>query len=350
MGILNTLGFSWGNEDTELPNIFPLSIDEVSFVNIDVENIYRKILTDMFERTQGLSEDDQTMLWDNCLASESRDGLITLLAQSMAGKKELFLVLDQSTKVLRKATQDEMAQIREDYKSRNESKVGVYISFKNLSVTDMVKIYSALEYCTVASLNKTMNVAKSLQIKINGMRGSVANADSDVAITQGKAIAKGLGQGKDVMLDAQDEVAALQPDVSPTKTSMELLNQKRAFYLNMPASYITGILNGGLGDSGQADTKAVERGLKVYFFQIGKPVSKALFNKQVTFKTEDFQLISTGLEAMKTFDLTSDEFMAKENKLQTVNKLFGFPVETKGGPVEKPEPIPDPKVDPNAVV
>lgn len=354
MGIGNLLGFSWGAGSTELPNIFPLAISQANFVSIDIENIYRKILTDMFERTSGLNDDDQALLWDNCLASECSYGLISLLACAMAEKKELFLVIDPATKVLRKASATEIQTIRSSYEKKAEPVklagvgIGVFISFKNYHVVDMIRVYSALEFCTVASLNKTMNTAKSLQIKIDGLRGSVSMADSSVAIAQAQTMAKALGEGKDIMTDSKDIIEALQPDLSPTKASMELLNEKRAFYLNMPASYITGVLNSGLGDTGQADVKAVERGLKVYFFQIGKPVCNALFEKKVEFRTEDFQLISTGLEAMKTFDLTSDEYMASENKLKTVNKLFGLPIDTKGGPPEPTTPPVDPNVKPPA--
>jgi len=350
MSILGALGFNWGSEDTTLPDIFPLSIAKDKFVAIDVQNIYRKILTDMFERTDGLKDDETALLWDNCVASENRDGLITLLAKAMTAKADLFLVIDRSVNVIRKATAGEEQIIKESYKSKAEPVAlegagkGIFITFKNYDVTDMITIYSALEYCTVGSLNKTMNVAKALQVKIKGLRGSVSMADSSVAITQGKTISQGLSDGKDIMLDAEDVVEALQPDLTPTKTSMDMLNQKRAWYLNMPASYITGILNGGLGDTGQADTKAVERGLKVYFFQIGKPVSKALFEREVTFRTEDFQLLDTGLNTLKTFEATSEQFMSAENKLKTVNKLFGFPPDTEGGP--EPEPLPDPKAPP----
>lgn len=335
--------FSWGSGGgvaDEMPDLFPLGIDQKLFVETEIKNIYSKILTDVVERTEGLGEDNIALMWDNCLASESRYGLISLLSCAMLNKTDIFLVLDKSTGVLREATAAEQAIIKADYKAQAESSTGVYISFKDYCRTDMIRVYSCLEYCTVASLNKTMNLSKAVQIKINDLRGSVALIDAEKAKAQAKLIADALKAGKDCYMDAKDVIETAVPNIDPTKASMELLNQKRAFYLNMPASYITGELNSGLGDTGQADAKATERGLRGYFVSIIKPVCKALFGKELTFKSEDFLQLATNIEALKTFDLVSEEFMSAETKLELVNKLFGLPEGTAGGPKDvTPAPI-----------
>ncbi len=322
----------------ELPEIFPLSVAQNIFVETEVKTIYAKILTDVVERTEGLDDKALEVLWDNCLASESSDGLVSLLAKAMFKKDELFIVLDKATGVLRKATNEEMTQIKADYKKQAESKVGVFISFKNYDRTDMIKVYSLLEFYAVSALNKTMGLAKAVQYKIADLRKSVSLVDSAEVAAQAKKIADNLAAGRDVYLDAGDEIVTANPTLEPSKISMELLNQKRAFYLNMPSSYITGILNGGLGDTGQADVKATERGLRGYFVSIIKPVCKALFNKDVTFKSEDFMQIKTNIEVLKTFEITSDELIGHDNKLEVINKLFGFPKDTKGDAPEKPDP------------
>lgn len=336
MGLNSWFGFggaSSGGSD-ELPDLFPLSVTQENFIAIDVFNIYSKILTDVVERTEGLTEDDEAVLWDNCLASESNDGLITLLSRAMTEKNELFLVYDKGTKVLRKATNDEMTKIKADYKSKAESSVGTYITFKNYTRTDMVKLYSALEYCTVGALNKSMNLSKAIQFKVSDLRTSVGLIDKEEAKAQGKAIAHGLARGKDILADAKDIIETAKPDLTATQSSMELLNQKRSFYLGLPCSYITGELNSGLGDSGQADAKAIERGLKNYFFAIIKPVCKSIFGKDLTFESDDFQQLDSSLNAMKTFELTSEELMTTDNKRKIVNRLFGFPEDEKGGQKE----------------
>lgn len=341
MGFADIFKFgSSGVSTEEIPNLFPLSVTDLEFIKIDVASIYSKILTDVAERSQGLSDDEQVLLWDNCLASESSDGLITLLSRAMYDKAELFLVYDKAVGVIRKATDAEATQIKADYKRQAESKVGTFVSFKNYKRTDMLKVYSALEYCTVNALNKSMNLARAVQIKISDLRASVSLADSSEAKAQAVNIAKALKDGKDVLLDSKDILDLLKPDLTSAKSSMELINEKRSFYLNLPSSYITGVLNSGLGDTGQADAKAIDRGLKGYFVSIMKPVCKSLFGKDLDFKSDDFQQLSTNLEVLKTFELTSEEFMSAENKLRIVNKIFGFPENEKGGPKEEPPATP----------
>jgi hypothetical protein len=338
--------FSWGtgtDTDTELPDIFPLGVLERDFINVDTVNLYGKILTDVIERTQGLTDDIENSLWDNCLQSENSFGLVTMLAKAMAEKKDLFLVYDRSVKLLRNATNAEAEQIKVDYKARGESAVGTYISFKNYTRTDMIKLYSALEYCTINALNKQMNLAKAIQVKMSDLRGSVSLTDSAEVKVQAKAIATSLKCGKDVLLDAKDTIITAVPDLKATEASMAFLNEKRSFYLGLPASYITGQAPKGLGDSGEGDAKAVERGLKNYYFSIIKPVIEAIFGKKTTFKSEDFRQITSSLEAMKIFELTSEELMTTDNKRVIINKLFGLPEDEKGG-----EPAPDP-VAPAAV-
>lgn len=339
MNILGTLfgGGGFGPKDTELPDIFPFGCFEKDFVLADVVNVYMRILTDVFERTQGLSDDELPLLWDNCVASDSSEGLITLMAKAMYEKSELCLVFDKATKVLRKADSKEQVEIKADYKAKGDSKVGVLLTFTKYHRTDMVKIYSSLEYSTVAALAKSMNLSKAVQFKMSEMRASVALVDSDKAITQAKQIAEGLRKGKDVMLDAKDEIVTATPDLTATQSAMNFIDQKRSLYLGLPASYITGVAAKGLGDSGVGEAKAIERGLKNYFFSIVKPVCKAIWGKDVTFESEDFDALTSALEALKTFELTDGELISVDNKRRLINKLFGLPEDTKGDPPAKIE-------------
>ena len=337
MGISSLFGFNSGGtspESVEMPNLWPLPILQSEFVKTDVVNVYSKILTDVAERSHGLNEDQTRALFDNCLASESNEGLITLLAKGMYDKSDMFLVFDKATKVLRKADAEETATIKQDYKDRAESKVGAYISFKKYDRTDMIKLYSALEYLAIGSLNKKMNIAKALQLKMSDLRKSVNAIDSGDVVAQAKSIVEALGKGKDVLMDKEDSLESGEPAVTATEKALELFTQKRSFYLGYPASYVTGELNAGLGDSGQADGKAVERGHKNYFFSILRPACKAVFGVELTFKSEDYALINTALEVLKTFELVSPELISKKNQLRIVNKLLGFPEAEKGEPVK----------------
>lgn len=328
--------------NTELPDIFPIPISDKDFVSIDVQNIYARILTDVMERTEGIPEEAKNLLWDNCLASEKQDGLVTLIAKAMLTKSDLFLVYNKALKIIRKADQIEQQQIRDDYKAKGESSVGIYITFKNYGKTDMVKFYSQLEYCAVGGLWKQGNLSKAIQIKINDLRGSVSLGDSAEAKKQAQAIAKALGLGKDVLIDAKDLIEALIIDLTATNSMIEFVSKKQAMYLGMPATYLTGEQSKGLGDSGQGDTKATERGLKGYYFSIGKPVIEGIFGVKTTFKSEDSEGLAVALNALEVMDRTSNEFLSQENKTKVVNKAFGFDENEKGDPPEEPATPPAP--------
>lgn len=336
---------------TELPEIYPIPISLSNFVDIDVQNIYTRILTDVVERTDGVTSDQQNIIWDNCVANESQDGLITLLAKAMLNKSDLFLVYEKALKVIRRATPQERSQIEADYKKSGESKLGVYITFRNFQKTDMIKFYSALEHCSVGGLYKSMNLSKAIQLKISDLRGSVSLSDSSKASAQALTISKGLGLGKDVLLDAKDILETAKPDLTATNSSMEFIAGKQSFYLGLPISWITGETTSGLSDSGKADSKAVDRGLKPYYFSIIKPVFDALFGVKTSYKSDDFDMINTANETLKTFELTENIFISEDNKRKIINKLFGLPVNEKGDAPKKIEaPIPPPVVAPKPAV
>lgn len=338
-GVGNWFTGLFGSNTTELPNIFPLDLSSRTFVEVDVLNIYCRILIDVTERTTGLSNDQKKLLWDNCLASESQDGVITMLGKAMRDRSELFLVYDTATKVVRRAKDEETARIREDYKKQAQSSTGIYITFQNFSRSDLVKLYSALEYCNVGGLWKSMNLSKAVQLKMNELRSSVGLNDRAAAREQALAIATGLSQGKDILTDAKDVIETARPDLTAAQTAMAFIDQKRSFYLGMPASYINGIQKSTMGDTGEADAKAVERGLKGYYFSIVKPVLEALFDIQTSFKSEDYRSITTATAVLKDFEVTSEEYLSKENKQVIVNRVFGLEDNEQGDAVTEEKPV-----------
>jgi hypothetical protein len=340
MSFWESFGFkSAGGGGAELPNLFPLSVKSTEFIETDVQNIFAKIITDVVERTHGIPEKYVHALWDNCLESETSDGLVTLIAKAMTNKSQLFIVWDPATEVIRKATADEEKQIKLDYSKQAKSSVGVAISFKNYKKSDILKMYSGLEYCTIASLNKNMNLSNAVQFKMNDLRASTSVTDSGDVIEQAKTVAKALENGKAVLLDAKDVIETGKPDMTATEKSMSFINERRSFYLGLPASYITGLTASGMSDTGESDSKSVERGLKSYFFSIVKPVIEAVFGVKTTFKSEDFRMLDSSLNALRTFDLTSDDYLSAENKAVIVGNLFGV------DPEKPPEKVADPAVD-----
>lgn len=332
-------GWSVASSHEELPEIFPIAMRREDFIKTDVVEIFKKILTDVVERTQGLKDDLVPLLWDNCLKSSSPDGLITMLAKAMSDKKELYLVYDKAVGVVREATFSEASQIKEDYKAKAESSVGVYVSFKNYVRSDMIKLYSGLEFCTVGALNKAMNLSTAIQIKINDLRASVSLGDSAEAKRQALEIAKSLSNGKDVYLDAKDSIENSMPDLTSVKASIEFLDAKRSFYLGLPAAYINGEQTGGLGTTGENDTKAIERGLKAYYFSIIKPTIEAVFGVKLSYKSQDFRQVTQALEAVKTFELVGEDMLTIDQKRLIVCGLLDIEVEATGEATPDPVPI-----------
>lgn len=340
--------FGFGAKDSAegLPDIFALSLPQADFVKNDLIAIYTKILTDVAERTHGLKKEAQPLLWDNCLKSEVNEGLITQLAKAMSQKADLFIVYDKPLKVLRRADSKEQAQITEDYNRAGESKVGVYISFKKYIRTDMVALYSMFEYLSIASLNKNMNLSKSVQFKISDIRSSTGLNDSAAIRTQAIEVWKNLGLGKDVFIDAKDIIETAKPDMNAMKEGLAFLNQRRAFYLGLPEAYITGIQTGGLGSTGEQDTNAIERGLKSYFTSIMKPVLEAVFGGTVKYKSQSYRQIGQALEALKTFDLVGQSYLSDEMKKVIIEGLLD--ISPDDNDTEFEEDVEVPPVDPNA--
>jgi len=339
MSIATMFGFGVKANPADLPKLYPLNISAQTFIDNDVIHIFQKILTDVVERTQGIPENRMPLLWDSCLKSSLSDGLITMLAKAMAEKKELFLVIKND--VLRKATQTEEAQIKADYEKSAKSSVGIYISFKEFIKADFLKVYSTLELCTIEALNKQMNLAKAIQFKVSALRTSVSLIDASKAESQAVTIATALNAGKPVLLDEKDEILLLEPNIDPVKQAIEFFNQKRAYYLGLPAAYIMGEQTGGLNADGGADQKATERGLKNFYVSIVQPTVEALFGKKVEYKSQDDKALEVGLNTMKTFEMTSEDFVTLPEKQGIVRGILGLPKENPELPKERePDVLP----------
>lgn len=334
--ILEKIGWSSGTPSNELPELYPMPITLDQFVSIDIVTLYSKILTDVLERTQGLKEELKPLMWDNCMKNELPDGLVTMLAKAMATKKDLFLVYKPEVKLVRQATPQEMDQIKQDYVARGESKTGIQISFTNYKKSDMVRFYMTLEYCTVSSLYKSMNLSAAIQIKAKDLRSSTGAIDAADVISQAREIARALRNGRAVLINGEDEIATTTPDLTAIKEAISFGIQKLTYYLGLSKSYLGDDGQGGLGDSGERDIRQNEKGFQNFFYSIIKPVLESLFpDTKVTYKSQDTRFISTAIEALKGLEVVSEELISLENKQNVVNELFNFPKGTKGDPAPR---------------
>lgn len=324
MGLLNTIGFTSNKVElnSELPDIFPLSMTEKVFIEMDLKALFNKILTDTLERTHGITPEQQPLLFDNVHKGSTQDGLITMLVDAMYNKAELFLVYNSTLKVLRKATAQEQDQIRQDYQTGADSGVGLYVSFKNFDRKDILLIYSSIEYCLISGLYKGVNLSKAILFKMDSLRSAVGSIDSSEVVTQAGQISAALSNGKNALMDSKDMIEMMSPDMSAIDKGMGFLNQKRSLYLGLPKSYISGETHGGLGDSGTGETKAIDRGLKAFYYSIIKPVVEKLFSVKTTFKSNDLSHLPQALEVLKVFEITEDNYVNAEEKRMILTKAF----------------------------
>lgn len=312
---------------SELPEIFPLGFERTRFVESDVEFLFKKILTDCARRTSGIKPLDERVLWDNCLGNESAKGLISLMSEAMTKQTDLYLVYKVG--ILRKATIDEESKIQADYEAKGQSSVGVYLGFKNFKVIEMFKVYSGLEYCVLKSLNKTTNLASAVQMKIADLRKSVGRMDAEPPITtQASDLAKAMGAGKDVLLDAGDTVETAKVDIGPSESAMSWINKRRSYYSGLPMSYIEGTQTPGIGSTGEQDARAVDNGLQPYWKAFFQPAVEALFKgTKVKYQPSDFRQVGTTLDALRTFELTTDGLISKKDKQEIIWSLLGLDFE-----------------------
>lgn len=312
----------------ELENLFPFPMGCDDFVDLDVEVIYERILTDVLERSDKVPEHLVPLLWDNCVMSDKPEGLVTLLVQAMVRKQRLFLVYDRSVDVVYKADPQEQVAIERGFKERGHwkegSKTGAFISFEKRRIVDLVRLYSGLEYAALGSFWKSMNLSKAIQLKVDQLRASVANHDSEVVIAQARTVAAGLGQGRPVLVDSKDVIDTAKPDMTATNSALEMINQRRSFYLKLPASYLIGVMKGSLSDTGTADSRAVDRGLRTYFYSIIKPLFKVLFEIDLRYVPDETSQLSAGLDAVRTFEIISDDLVSMPEKRQILARLFGL--------------------------
>lgn len=340
---------STATSDLEIKEIFPLQLRLDEFVKADITATYAKILTDTIDRCHGIPTNVDPLLWDNCVHDETPYGLVTLIANAMAQQSELFLVYKKALGTLRIADDAEQAKIKADYDKSGKSSAGTYISFKDYRRTHMLKIYSGFEFCTLSAMNKSLNLAKAIQLKTKDLRGSVALTDSAVAIGQAKAIATALSNGNDVLIDAGDTIETAQVDTAPAEKAISFMDAKKAWILGMPASYNTGEQTSGIGSTGEADARAVERGLKQYFVSIIRPAMKSIFGVDVSFKTQDFRQISSACEVLKSLDLVDSELMSVEAKRELVARMFDLDAESERKILEEQDDAqatqPEPQLD-----
>ena len=303
----------WVSTDYEIENPFNMCITNVDYSKYYGVEIYRRILTDCLNRANGLSEEQKMLFWDSCLTSDVKQGLITILSFAMYNKSTVYIVYKVG--VIRTATKEEEAQIDSD----PTGKSGIKVDFTNFYKTDLLNIYIALLYNIIATCNTGLNLSKALKVGISKLRETVSNENKEPVIAQIKAINEALKAGKSVALDKEDTVSAVGFDFTSTEKGMEIFTNLIANLLGFPQSYLSGIISGGLNNTGENDTIAVERGLLFYFNSILKPTTDKLLGTNIKFKSDNWRKLLPFKDLLPALEMTT--LLTDEEKQEMIEGL-----------------------------
>lgn len=307
--------FGFGSKKNEISDEsvhFEMTCKNAEFIEWFVRDTYETILTDCFARTAGLNEEQESSLWDSCVDSEAHKGLISLLAGAMAEKKKLGLLF--SSGVVRKAEKADEPQIKDG------TVKSIQCSFESYSKTTLLKMYAGFLYDVIENANAGLKISKSIQFKVADLRPTQENNSSDSAREQGTAIVHGVQDGKSVMMDARDTLMQAPFDATPMKEGFNLFTGLSAKVIQMPQSYVNGLLAQGISTTGESDALAVEKGLKAYFNRIVRPVCRNLYGVNVTFKSDNWRKLQAVASVLPSLEIST--LVTDEQKSRCIAELF----------------------------
>lgn len=308
-----------GTVITDLVNPYTLSVEQRIFVDFQTSLLYQKILKRCYAKSKGLSDDEARNLWDSVELSNAKYGTITLISNAMTAKKELILVNDSG--IVRVADNKEAEAIKKAYeegkKTENKS---VYMNFSKYTMTDIIKVYMGLVYDIMSSAKTNLGLAKAVQIKINDMRKLIATSSSENPSEQAKAIAEALKDGKSVGIDAGDTIETTQLQTQPVVDGLKLVYGCLASLLGVSTSFVAGELTSGMAVTGEADVNANEEGIKDFFNSVFKPIHEKLFDKKITFKTDNWRKIKEFATIIPFVE--SSMYIEDEQKKELLKSIF----------------------------
>lgn len=305
-------------QSTELESLFPLSLRANPFQKWYITDLYRHILTDCYNKADGINPKDEGMFWDSVVTTEQPEGLITLLAEAMYNKQKIYL--GYKAGVVSKATSVEQADIDQKLKEKKKLRNEIVCDFTEFAKTDLLLLYSSLIYNVIDTSNTGLNISKAVQIKIDNLRNSIADSNAADPIKQAKTINRGIKEGKSVMLDGKDIVEIPSFDITPTEKSIEVINGLVANVLGVPLSYVNGALATGISTTGESDELAVDRGLKYYFNSIFKPVFTGLTGISVSFKVDNWRKLASVSDLIPIVE--GSIYIPEEEKLKLIAGLL----------------------------
>ena len=308
--------YTGGQVITDLASPYKLAVDEKVFVDFQTALLYQKILKRCYAKSKDFPEEYALNLWDSVELSNAQYGTISLISNAMTHKQELILVNDAG--IVRLANSDEAEMIKKDYAEKGKSALGIYTNFQKYTMTDIIKIYMSLIYDIMGGAKTNLGLTKALQIKIADLRKTIATSSSEDAVSQAKAIAEALKNGKSVGIDAGDSIVTTELQTTPIVDGLKLVYGCLASLLGVSTSFICGELTSGMAVTGEADVNANEDGIKDFFNSVFKPIHDKLFDIKLTFKTDNWRKIKEFSSVIPYIE--SSLFITEEQK----KKFFDF--------------------------
>ena len=288
------------------------------FTSVFVFEFFHKILTDCFSMSGDFPPDKQKALWDSVVSTSAQQGLITLLAHGMLNRTgALYLVYDGG--FVRIANRTEEREIDAD----PSGKKGIKVSFANFKKATLLLVLASLVESLLINANTGLKISQSVLLRIDQLRESIAQQDSENAVEQAKAIEQGLKQGTGAMLDGKDVVEIPKFDPEPMEVALDVLFGLMSMVSGLPKAYISGILTAGLNNTGEGDADAVERGLSYYFNSIFKPVCDGLLGTNLVFKTSRWRKFAEISNLLPVLEGVGEDLVPKEFKDKLIKEIFG---------------------------
>lgn len=320
--------FNFGHRPQETPTDFELGLKfalpvpsgnahrGVIFAEVFVFELFRKILTDCYDKAADFPKDKQQALWDSVVSTQAPKGLMSLLAQYMVQKQpDAYIKLDNG--FVRQATQAEREEIDKDPTGKH----GIKLDFSKFHRATILLILAALVELLLNTANAGLNLSRSILLKIKDLRQSVADLNAQDVIAQAKSIKEGILKGSGALLDAGDGADLTQFDPEPMEQALEVLFGLMSLITGLPRAYVSGELTSGLNATGDADEQAIERGLRFYFNSIFKPVCDTLFGCNLVYKTSNWRKFAEIAAQLPTLEMT--ELISKETKEALLKEVLG---------------------------
>lgn len=310
------MGFLFSNrgtpttaEETTFVRPYKLTVDELKFINVRTHILYEKILKRCYHKTAGLSDKNGSISSSIYMSVEygnQRNGTIPLIADAMTKMCKVYLVYDEKLGLTRVATPDEQTQIDTKYSDYlntyaklDDSKSAMLLDFSKYELTRLIKCYMSMLYAVLDSANTQVNLARSLQIKVDKLRENISVLTSDDAVKQAKGVNDALKAGNSILISKADEVLQTAINAESISKAVEIFNTALASDLGLSLSFVSGALTSGMSATGDADINYEDQGIKDFWTTIWKPVCAKLYGQpNVKFKSDRWRYLESKLKSL----------------------------------------------------